>query len=97
MQNSSHIDIYGIGFTSDNHAINEEDSKILKDVLKYLEVNPNLAVIVESHKFSTKGSPQDDLEMTRKRADAVVGWLVANGVAAGRLQPKARGRTKPLT
>jgi outer membrane protein OmpA-like peptidoglycan-associated protein len=97
MQNSSYIDIYGIGFTSDNHAINEEDSKILKDVLKYLEVNPNLAVIVESHKFSTKGSPQDDLEMTRKRADAVVGWLVANGVAAGRLQPKARGRTKPLT
>jgi len=97
MQNSSHISIYGIRFTSDNQAINEEDSKILKDVLKYLEVNPNLAVIVESHKFSTKGSPQDDLEMTRKRADAVVGWLVANGVAAGRLQPKARGRTKPLT
>ena len=97
MQTNSHINIYGIGFTPDNQAVNEEDSKILNDVLKYLKENPNLAVIVESHKFSARGSPQDDLEMTRKRADAVVGWLVANGVAAGRLQPKARGRTKPLT
>jgi outer membrane protein OmpA-like peptidoglycan-associated protein len=97
MQTSSHISIYGIGFTPDNQAVNEEDSHILSDVLKYLKENPNLAVIVESHKFSTKGSPQDDLEMTMKRADAVVGWLVAHGIAAGRLQPKARGRTKPLT
>jgi outer membrane protein OmpA-like peptidoglycan-associated protein len=97
MQTSSHISIYGIGFTPDNQAVNEEDSHILSDVLKYLKENPNLAVIVESHKFSTKGSPQDDLEMTMKRADAVVGWLVAHGIDAGRLQPKARGRTKPLT
>jgi outer membrane protein OmpA-like peptidoglycan-associated protein len=97
MQTSSHISIYGIGFTPDNQAVNEEDSHILSDVLKYLKENPNLAVIVESHKFSTKGSPQDDLETTMKRADAVVGWLVAHGIAAGRLQPKARGRTKPLT
>jgi outer membrane protein OmpA-like peptidoglycan-associated protein len=96
MQTNSRASIYGIGFTPDNQAVNEEDSKILSDVLKYLEENPNLAVIVESHKFSTKGSPQDDLEMTWKRADAVVGWLVAHGITTGRLQSKGLGRSKPL-
>jgi outer membrane protein OmpA-like peptidoglycan-associated protein len=52
--------------------------------LKYLEDNPNLAIIVESHIFSIKGNAEADLEITRKRANAVVDWLVAHGIAAGR-------------
>jgi len=62
-----------------------------------LKENPNLGIIVESHKFSTNGNAENDLEITKKRANAVVDWLVAHGVTAGRLQSKALGRTKPLT
>jgi outer membrane protein OmpA-like peptidoglycan-associated protein len=97
MQTHSRVAVYGIEFSPDNQAINEEDSKILIDVLQYLKDNPNLAVIVESHKFSTKGNAEGDLEITRKRANAVVNWLVAHGITAGRLQSKALGRTKPVT
>jgi outer membrane protein OmpA-like peptidoglycan-associated protein len=97
MQAHSRVGVYGIEFSPDNRAINEEDSKILFEVLKYLKENPNLAVSVESHKFSTKGNAEDDLEITRKRANAVVDWLVAHGTTAGRLQSKALGRSKPVT
>jgi outer membrane protein OmpA-like peptidoglycan-associated protein len=97
MQTHSRVAVYGIEFSPDNQAINEEDSKILGDVLRYLKDNPNLAVTVESHKFSTKENAQDDLEITRKRANAVVDWLVAHGINASRLQSKALGRTKPVT
>jgi hypothetical protein len=97
MQTHSHVAIYGIEFSPDNQSINEEDSKILADVLAYLKDNPNLAVTVESHKFSTTVNAEGDLEITRKRANAVVEWLVAHGIAAGRLQSKALGRTKPVT
>lgn len=97
MQTHSRVAIYGIEFSPDNQAVNEEDSKILVDVLKYLTENPNLAVIVESHKFSTSGKAEDDLEITRKRANAVVDWLETHGISAGRLQSKALGRTRPLT
>jgi outer membrane protein OmpA-like peptidoglycan-associated protein len=97
MQTRSHVAIYGIEFSPDNQTVNEEDSKILIEVLKYLEENPSLAVIVESHRFSTKGNAEGDLEITRKRAKAVVDWLVAHGIAAGRLQSEALGRSKPLT
>jgi outer membrane protein OmpA-like peptidoglycan-associated protein len=97
MQTHSRVAVYGIEFSPDNQAVNEEDSKILIDVLKYLKENANLAVIVESHKFSTKGNAEDDLEITRKRANAVVDWLVAHGITAGRLQTKGFGRSKPVT
>lgn len=97
MQTHSRVGVYGIEFAPDNQTINEETSKILFQVLKYLTVNPNLAVVVESHKFSTKGNAEDDLAITRKRSNAVVEWLVAHGITAGRLQSKAFGRTKPIT
>jgi len=97
MQTQSRVAVYGVEFSPDNQAINEEESKILVDVLGYLKANPTLAVTVESHKFSTKGNPQDDMEITRKRANAVVDWLVAHGINAGRLQSRALGRTKPVT
>jgi hypothetical protein len=97
MQAHSRVAVYGIAFSPDNQAINEKESKILIEVLKYLKENPNQAIIVESHKFSTKGNPEDDLEITRRRANAVADWLVAHGIAAGRLQSKAVGRAKPVT
>jgi outer membrane protein OmpA-like peptidoglycan-associated protein len=97
MQTHSRVAIYGIEFSADNQTINEEASKILFQVLKYLTVNPNLAVVVESHKFSTRGNAEDDLGITRKRASALVDWLVAHGITAGRLQSMALGRTKPVT
>jgi len=97
MQTRSRVAVYGIEFSPDNQVVNENDSKILIDVLKYLKENSSLAVAVESHKFSTKGNPQDDLEITKKRANAIVDWLVAHGIPAGRLQAKALGRSKPLT
>jgi outer membrane protein OmpA-like peptidoglycan-associated protein len=93
----SHVAIYGIEFSLENQAINEKGSKNLFELLKCLKENPNLVVVVESHKFGTTGSAEDDLEITRKRANAIVAWLVEHGIAAGRLQSKALGRTKPLT
>jgi outer membrane protein OmpA-like peptidoglycan-associated protein len=97
MQTHSRVAVYGIEFAPDNQTINEEASKILFEVLKYLKENPNLAVIAESHKFSTKGKAEDDLEITRKRANAIVDWLVAHGITAARLQSRALGRTEPIT
>lgn len=89
--------IYGIQFSEDNQTVSEENSKILEEVLKYLEANPGLAVVVESHKMSEDGNAQDDQEITQKRATAVVAWLEAHGVTVGRLKPKALGRSKPIT
>ena len=84
-------------FRPDNTSVVEKDSPILGEVLKYLQENPHWTVILESHKSSTDGSSRADLEITDKRARTVASWLEAHGIAAARLQPKALGRSKPIT
>jgi len=97
MEAHNRVAIYGIEFSPDNQTIVEEHSKILGELLNYLKGNAGLAVDVESHIVSKNGSAQDDQEITRKRAHAVVAWLEEHGIAAGRLRPQALGRNKPLT
>jgi outer membrane protein OmpA-like peptidoglycan-associated protein len=97
MEAHKRVAIYGIEFSPDNQSVIEENSKILGEVLTYIKGNPGLAIIVESHKTSTNGNAEDDQEITRRRAKAVADWLETHGVAAGRLQPKAVGRNKPIT
>jgi outer membrane protein OmpA-like peptidoglycan-associated protein len=97
MEAHKRVALYGIQFSPDNQGIVEEKSTILGEVLTYLKENPALPVDVESHKMSNNGNAADDLEITRRRAKAVVDWLEAHGIAAVRLQAKALGRTRPVT
>src|SRR5262249_50539078 len=91
------IAVYGLQFSPENHLILEKSSEILAVLLKYLKQNPDLTVFIESHKLTTGGTEDEDFEITRQRANAVVDWLVANGVQAARLQAKPFGRFKSLT
>jgi len=97
MDTNARVAIYGIEFSPDNQAVLPENSKILAEVLTYLKVNPGLTIDVESHRMSSNGNAQDDQEITRKRAKAVIDWLVAHGIALACLQPKALGHNKPIT
>lgn len=97
MQAHDRVDIYGIEFSPGDQSILERRPSILFEMLKYLEKNPDLHVIIESHKMSRDVGPKEDAEITRQRANAVVGWLIAHGVARERLQSKACGRINPLT
>lgn len=97
MDMHNRVAIYGIEFSPDNQTIVEDHSKILTEVLKYLNGDSGLAIDVESHLMSKNGTAESDQEATRKRAQAVVAWLEANGIVAARLRPKAFGRSKPIT
>lgn len=97
MQAHNRVDIYGIAFSSSDQSILEKQSPILVEVLNYLKQNPELSVVIESHKVSMEGTPEMDAEITRERANAVFDWLVAHGVARRRLQPKPGGRNHPIT
>jgi outer membrane protein OmpA-like peptidoglycan-associated protein len=100
MKAHGQVDIYGIEFSSkdqSSQAIVEEQSDILSEILKYLKANSDVSIIIESHKISTIGAPEDDLEITRERANAVMDWLIAHGVDRSRVQPRPRGRDNPIT
>jgi outer membrane protein OmpA-like peptidoglycan-associated protein len=91
------VAIYGIEFSPDNLAVVEAHSKILGEILTYLHGHAGVTLDVESHIMTNNGNAEDDLAITRKRAQAVVVWFQAHGIAAGHLRPQGLGRSKPLT
>lgn len=95
MEAHDHVAIYGIQFSPENQIMEEKSSESLQAVLKYIGQNPARPLVIESHKVSTKGTEEDDFEITKERAKAVVNWLVAHGVPAGLLQAKPFGRMQP--
>jgi outer membrane protein OmpA-like peptidoglycan-associated protein len=96
MQAKNRIAIYGIQFTPENHINLDADSDSLEAVLQYMKKNPATHFVVESHKFSTNKTDDDDFEITRERANAVVDWLAAHGIPAENLQVKPFGRMRPV-
>ena len=97
MQARNRVDIYGIQFSPDYQSILEKESPILFEILTYLKQNPGVSVVIESHKWSPEGPPENDAEITRERANAVMDWLIAHGVARSRVQPRPAGRNSPIT
>jgi outer membrane protein OmpA-like peptidoglycan-associated protein len=91
------VDIYGVQFSPSDQSILEAKSQILLEILKYLKQNSTLSIIIESDKVSPTGAPEDDAEITRQRANAVMDWLIAHGIARSRLQPWPAGRNNPIT
>ncbi|MFN0036647.1 MAG: OmpA family protein [Saprospiraceae bacterium] len=65
----------------------------LKKLLKTLRQNPDFQVEIASH-TDARGSDDYNLELSQRRADAVVGWLVKQGIARERLTPHGYGETK---
>jgi outer membrane protein OmpA-like peptidoglycan-associated protein len=97
MQAHNRVDIYGIQFSSDDQSILEQESPILFETLKYLEQNNDISVIVESDKMTPNRPAEVDSEICRERANSVVDWLIAHGIARSRVQPRAAGRNNPIT
>lgn len=101
MKAHGQVDIYGIEFSPRDQSIQQQQVQdnqpdILSEVLKYLKANPDLSILIESHKFSPLGPPETDSEITRERANAVMDWLIAHGIARSRVQPRPCGRDNPI-
>ena len=65
----------------------------LKKLLKTLRQNPDFQVEIASH-TDARGSDTYNLNLSQRRADAVVEWLVKQGIARERLTPHGYGETK---
>jgi len=67
----------------------------LGEIVKLLQQNPDLKLRVEGH-TDNQGNAAANQSLSEKRAQAVVAWLTAHGVEAGRLTAKGLGQTKPV-
>jgi OOP family OmpA-OmpF porin len=92
---SGQVAIYGIHFDTGKAAILPDSDSILGEIVKLMQQNSDLKLRVEGH-TDTKGIPSANQALSEKRAQAVVAWLTAHGVAAARLSAKGFGQDKPV-
>lgn len=84
----------GIVFETGKADIKPESEGTLREVLQSLEANPEVQVEIGGHTDNV-GNDQNNMTLSLNRANSVKAWLVANGVAADRIQTKGYGETTP--
>ena len=83
-------------FDFNETGLNEDTERYLQDVVRLLRDNPHLHVRVVGHTDNV-GTAEANQTVSLRRAVAVQEFLVAAGVAAGRIETVGRGDAEPLT
>ncbi len=72
-----------------------DSSKIILDTLIVLmRENPHLVIELSAH-TDMIGGEDANMELSQRRANSVVEYLISRGIARARLVPKGYGKTKP--
>jgi OmpA-OmpF porin, OOP family len=95
LKKSGHVAVYGIHFDTAKATILPDSENILGEIVKMLQQNSDVKLNVEGHTDNV-GSAASNQALSAKRAQAVVAWLTAHGVAGSRLTAKGWGQTKPV-
>jgi OOP family OmpA-OmpF porin len=82
-------------FSFDSDVIHEVGRQLLDEVAEISKLCPDVAMQVVGHTDSV-GDKDYNLQLGERRAEAVVDYLVASGVAAGRLTPVSMGFSQPV-
>lgn len=91
----SKIALRNIFFDYAKATLRPESNSELDRLVKLMKDVPNLKIEISGHTDNT-GSATFNETLSQQRADAVVAYLTAKGVAAGRMTAKGYGSTKPV-
>lgn len=95
IRETGRIALYGITFDTGSTVIKPESAESLAQVVKYLTDNPNVGLYIVGH-TDNEGSFDFNLDLSYRRAVAVVEWLVGKGIDAGRLKAAGAGLMAPI-
>lgn len=87
--------IYGIHFDVDSDTLRSDATPAIEQILEALKENTNIAVIIEGHTDSD-GEDDHNLDLSQRRAAAVIHWLTEREIPATRLKASGLGETKPI-
>lgn len=93
---SAPVLIENIFYDFDKATLRPESQTALDELVKMLNENPNITIELSAH-TDYKGSAQYNERLSQRRAESVVSYLIAHGIAADRLTPKGYGKSKPKT
>ena len=91
---SKPVVIENIFYDFDKATLRPESKKALDEMIKILNDNPNVTIELGAH-TDRKGSEQYNERLAQRRAQSVVDYLIAGGIAQDRLEAKGYGESVP--
>lgn len=88
------IKVNNINYATGSYQITEESKVALDSVVQLLVLNPTIKIELMAH-TDFVGSDQFNSDLSQKRAQSVVDYLISKGTNAGRLVAKGYGETWP--
>lgn len=86
--------IDNIFYDFDRATLRPESAVALDELIKLLNENPNVTIELSAH-CDYRGPAAYNKALSQRRAEAVVAYLTAHGIAADRLSPVGYGKDKP--
>ncbi len=87
--------IHAINFDFDSATIRAGAEAVLQDLYAGLAADTAKAIVIEGH-TSSEGSDAHNLDLSKRRAQAVVDELVRRGLARARISAAGRGEAEPI-
>ena len=94
LEKNCKVALYGINFDFNKATIRPDSEPVLEQVLAVMKP-ATTPFEIDGHTDNV-GTPAYNDKLSQDRADAVKGWLVAHGIAAGRLTARGFGEKAPL-
>lgn len=88
------IKVNNINYAFGSYEITEESKAALDSLVQLLNLNPTIKIELMSH-TDFVGSDQYNSELSQRRAQSVVDYLISKGISAQRLVAKGYGETWP--
>lgn len=89
------VALYGILFDYDKATLQQSSNKQLQEVLTLLLDNPDLSLEIQGHTDSD-GNETYNMQLSQRRSESVLNYLVLFGVDPTRLQAKGYGMSAPV-
>ena len=86
--------IENIFYDFDKATLRDESKQALDEMATILKENPNVCIEMASH-TDRWGSDEYNMDLSNRRAQSVVDYLIEAGISADRLKPQGYGETKP--
>lgn len=88
------IEIEGIEYDFDKATLRPESKEILDKLYEFLNINSNLVVEINSH-TDYRGSDSYNMNLSKRRAQSCVDYLISKGIPKERLTAKGYGESQP--
>ena len=89
------VDLYGVLFASGEATITEDSTFVLAEVLGAIFADPDRSIVIVGHTDDV-GTDEYNLDLSTRRAQAVVDWLVGAGLPDGVATAEGRGESEPI-